>query len=64
MLGIYSQLLLYCYAAGATILVAGFLYLGISIYEWYNKEPIIRYDIDVPTPPSNGKALEKPSIKV
>ena len=42
----------------------GSLYLCINMMEEYQKERIIRYEIDVPTPPANGKAIEKPSIKV
>lgn len=60
----YSQILLYTLAVGASILVLGSLYLCINMMEEYQKERIIRYEIDVPTPPANGKAIEKPSIKV
>jgi hypothetical protein len=40
------------------------LYCGVYILEYYKKERIIRYAIDVPVPASNGKAVGKPSIKV
>jgi hypothetical protein len=60
----YSELLLYAMAVGATIFVAGILYVTINIIEWYTKEPIIKYEIAVPAPPGDGRAVEKPSIKV
>lgn len=55
---------LYACAVFAVILVGALVYATIRIMEWYSKEPIIRYEIDVPSPPDNGRALEKPSIKV
>lgn len=64
MLKMDRSTLLYGYAIGATILVIVLLYFAINLMEWYNSEPIIQYEIDAPTPPSNGKAIEKPSIKV
>jgi hypothetical protein len=49
---------------GAILFVIGFMYLGVNIMESYTKERIIQYEIAVPAPPSDGKAIEKPSIKV
>jgi acyl-CoA reductase-like NAD-dependent aldehyde dehydrogenase len=36
----------------------------VLLWEWYKKEPIIKYEITVPQPPVDGKILEKPSLKV
>jgi hypothetical protein len=44
--------------------VAGILYVTINIIEWYTKEPIMKYEIAVPTPSGDGRAVEKLSIKV
>ena len=51
-------------AAGATILVATFIFSVVNLIEWYTKEPVIRYTISVPNPPGDGSITEKPSIKV
>jgi hypothetical protein len=59
-----SEILLYTMAVGASVLVVGGLYLLVNMVEEYQKERIIRYEIAVPTPPADGKAIERPSIKV
>ena len=48
-------------ATGAVIL---FIYLAIWFTEWYQKEPVVRYEIVTPTRQIERKILEQPSIKV
>ena len=59
-----SERLLWIGAAIGTVLVASFLWGTIKLVEWYTKEPIIKYNITLPTPPPEKQILENPSIKV
>lgn len=54
---------MYC-VAGAGIFVIVWLYYGLMYFTWLSSEKIIRYTIDVPHPPGDGRVMDNPSIKV
>ncbi|CAL3964167.1 unnamed protein product [Diplocarpon coronariae] len=53
------------FIGGVLLLVAVWMYFGIKLFTWCTGEGerIIKYTIDVPNPPGNGRAMENPSIK-
>ena len=51
-------------SAAGTVFVAIVVFAIVNFVEWWKKEPIIKYEISAPTPPADGKILERPSIKV
>lgn len=57
--------LVYC-VGGALSFVAVWMYYGIRFFTWLTGEgeEIIKYTIDVPNPPGDGRVMENPSIKV
>jgi len=44
--------------------LGGLIWSSIRIWDWYKKEPIIAYEIEIPTRPAERKILQRPSIKV
>lgn len=53
------------FAIGGSLSFVGiYMYYGIKFYTWLGSEKIIRYTIDAPNPPGDGRVLENPSIKV
>jgi hypothetical protein len=63
-MGIHSERLLYMPAVGATIFVTVVIFSVVSIVGWYKKERVLKYTVNVPNPPGDGRVMEKPSIKV
>lgn len=60
----HRQNLLWVVMAAATAFVATLIYSAVWIVEWYQKEPIVRYELVTPTKPEESRILEPPSIKV
>ncbi|PBP28337.1 aldehyde dehydrogenase [Diplocarpon rosae] len=50
---------------GALLFVAVWMYYGIRFFIWWtgNGEEIIKYTVEAPIPPGDGRAMENPSIK-
>lgn len=60
----HSERMLWIGSAIGTIFIAFVLWGIVNFAEWYKSEPIFKYAIQVPTPPTDRTVLEKPSIKV
>ncbi|KAH7409485.1 putative aldehyde dehydrogenase-like protein C21C3 [Cadophora sp. MPI-SDFR-AT-0126] len=54
--------LVICVSAALSF-VAIWMYYGIKFFTWLTSEEIIKYQIEVPNPPGDGRVMEKPSIK-
>jgi len=55
--------LVICVSAALSF-VAIWMYYGIKFFTWLTSEEIIKYQIEIPNPPGDGRVMEKPSIKV
>ena len=55
---------MYTIFAIVVVTFGGLIWSSLWVWDWYNKEPVIPYDIEAPTRPTERKILDNPSIKV